>query len=380
MTLRTAIRPLLATTLSPGTRPFWALLERGRDGSGLAPGITAVVAARNEAYTIGFSLRSLIGFADQIVCIDNGSTDDTLAEMRRFQEEHNADVDIDVVSMAGALLGECREAGLERTRRQWHLRWDADHVAVTTGPDSILELRDKILADRRPRTVQLSRTNLHGDLCHTSRTSAVVDPGEPFLMRFGRGIRYREYGKFDAVRVPFHYLQTQAPGRHVFHLAGLKSDENLIHRFHYFAWREAVNREGGAGEPDLYMFDSFKKRRNLLLFGTNEPRSLKFRYQRQLSYHLTRFDTDRFGDYPKVLKDELSTRQRFEVVYRDGRPWLRVDHEDPEMLDYRPTPEDLAWDPEAFLRRFLTEEECRLVGIDPPVASQPKLQTDSPSG
>ena len=363
--LRATLRPPLARTLWPLMRPFRRTIERSRDGSKLRPGITAVVAARDEAYTIGFCLRSLIGFADQVVCVDNGSEDGTLGEMEAFQTEHGDRLEVDVVSLPGALLGDCREAGLRLTRRQWHLRWDADMVAKTSGPESILRLRDEVLADDRPRTIQLPRTNLTGDLRHTHRLTPVVDPGEPILMRFGRGIEYREFGRFDAVRVPLHYIQRKEPGRHYFHLAGLKSDQNLIHRFHYFAWRETVNREGAALDPELRTLEGYKRRMNQELFGTNDPRSVKFRYRRQLCYHFTRYDPERYGDYPELLRDELSRPQRFEVVYRDGRPWTRVDHEDAEMLAYEPTAQDLEWDPEGFLRRFLSEEDCRLLDISP---------------
>jgi glycosyltransferase involved in cell wall biosynthesis len=344
-------------------RPLRRTIEVGRDGATLLPGITAVVAARDEEYTIRFCLRSLLGFADQIVCIDNGSADSTLREMEVFRDEHGDELDVEVVSLPGALLGGCREEGLRRTRRRWHLRWDADMVAKTSGPESMLDLRERVLADDRPRTIQLPRTNLIGDLRHTQRLSPVVDPGEPILMHFGRGVSYREFGRFDAVRIPLHYLQRREPGRHYFHLAGLKSDDNLIHRFHYFAWRELVNREGAALDPELRTLDGYKRRMNLELFGTNEPRSLKFRYRRQLCYHLTPFNPEEHGDYPDVLREELSRPQRFEVVYQDGKPWTRVDHEDAEMLDYEPTAADFGWDPETFLRRLLSEEECRRLGI-----------------
>lgn len=49
--------------------------EISRNGKPLKHGITAVVAAKNEDYTIPLCLKSLIGIADQIICIDNGSED-----------------------------------------------------------------------------------------------------------------------------------------------------------------------------------------------------------------------------------------------------------------------------------------------------------------
>jgi glycosyltransferase involved in cell wall biosynthesis len=352
--MKAALRGPLAAVLWPVIRPLSGRLERD-----LLPGITAVVAARDEAYAIRFCLRGLVGFADQVICIDNGSQDATLAEMERFRDERGHELAVEVVSMPDALLGDCRQEGLRRTRHRWHLRWDADMVAKTTGPESMLALREQALADERPRTIQLPRTNLIGDLHHTQKLGSVVDPGEPILMRFGSGISYREFGKFDTVRTPLWYVQRKDDKRYYFHLAGLKPDDNLIHRFHYFPWREAVNTQG-----ETRTLEQFKADRNLDLFGTNDRRSVKFRYMRQLVYHLRRFDSARWGEYPEVLREELSGRQRFEVVYRDGRPWTRIDHDDEEMLAYEPTPEDLEWDPEALLRRLLGPEDCRALGID----------------
>jgi glycosyltransferase involved in cell wall biosynthesis len=361
----TRARPLLAGLLWSGLQPFRGTLERSRDGEDLRPGITAVISARNEDYTIPFCLRSLVGVVDQVVCIDNGSDDTTLTEMERFREEHGDEIDVEIASMPGALLGDCRNEGLRRTRHQWHLRWDADMVATTSGPDSILEVTGRALADDRPRTIQLARTNLFGDLWHTQRLTDVIEPGEGFLMRFGKHVRYQEFGRFDAVRVPFYYQQAREPTSHIFHLAGLKSAENLIHRFHYFTWRETVNREGAALDSERRTLEGFIRQTNLELFGTNDPRSVKFRYLRQAAYHLVRYDSDRYGAYPEVLEAELDGPQRFEVLYRDGRPWMRVDHEDDEMAGYEPTEEDLAWDPEEFLRRFLTDNQCAELDVAP---------------
>lgn len=340
--------------------------ELTRQGERLRPGITAVVAARNEGYLIGLCLESLLGAVDQIVCIDNGSDDGTLGRMQEFAAAHRANVDVEVLSMPGALLGDCREAGLQRTRHAWHLRWDADMVARTTGPETLAELRARVLNDDRPRTIQLPRTNLWGDLRHTVRLSPVIDPGEPILVRFSQQIEYREFGKFDAVRVPLHYRQVADAGRYYVHCGGLKSDVNLIHRFHYFAWRGAVNAaRDEAGRQAVGDLETFKHVRNALLFGTDDRRAVKFRWQRQFVYHCTRYDPDRYGAYPDVLRTELErATPRFEVVYRDGRPYLRRDRDDAEMLDYRPTPADLAWAPEAFLARFLTSTELSALGID----------------
>jgi hypothetical protein len=171
--------------LWPVLRPVRRGIERGRDGKPLLPGITAIMAARDEEYTVGFALRSLVGFADQIICVDNGSEDGTLRQMEAFREQYGDRVDVEVLSRPGVLVGELWEAGLDRTRHQWFSPWDADMVAKTSGRENILELRRRMLADGRPRIIQLPHTNLFGDLRHVQRLNPVHDPGEPKLFRFG---------------------------------------------------------------------------------------------------------------------------------------------------------------------------------------------------
>lgn len=365
MGIRAAARPLLARGLWPVLRPARGALERGRDRRKLLPGVTAIVVARDEDYTVRFALRSLVDFADQIVCVDNGSQDRTLSEMEAFRDECEDRVAVEVLSLPGKLVGELWEAGLERTRYQWFSPWDADMVAKTTGRESILDLRTRVLNDSRPRTILMPTTNLGADLRHVGGHDPVSYPNEPKLFRFGRAMRYREYGRYYAVRLPLHYIETVAPHQHYLHLAAVKSDDNLIHRFHYWTWRETVNHEGEALDPELRTLEGFKRRRNEELFGTNESRSLKWRYQRQLSYHQVPYDPELYGEYPESLRGELNGPQRFEVTYRDGRPWNRIDHEDEEMVGYEPTAEDLAWDPEAFLRRFLAPDHLRRLGLEP---------------
>src|SRR3954453_8033517 len=174
--LKSALRPRIATVLWPLVRPGRGWIERGYDGKRLAPGVTAIVVAGDEGYTIPFALRSLIGFADQIVCVDNGSEDETLGEMEAFRDEHRDAADIEIVPLPGALVGECWNAGLERTRHQWFSPWDPDMVARTSGPSSIDQLREQVLGDTRPRTIALPTVNVFGDFEHVLRLAAIWDP------------------------------------------------------------------------------------------------------------------------------------------------------------------------------------------------------------
>jgi glycosyltransferase involved in cell wall biosynthesis len=330
-----------------------------RSGQPLKPGISAVVAAKNEEYTIGMCLESLIEVADQVICIDNGSTDDTLKIMYAFKEKYGSKLRVDVLEMPGALLGDCREAGLKHTLCQWHLRWDADMVCKTSGPGDMRELRKKVLKDPRPRAIQLPRTNLMGDLNHTyANADLVIDPGEPILISFGKDIFYKEYGKFDAIRVPFYYQQVKENNQYYFHLSGLKSADNLLHRYFYFEWRNEVNKYKDQGQPvpeDVADFARFKQAYALDRMHTTEPLGIKYRFIRQFTHALAPYDAQKWGDYPQIVLDKIKSGDtRFEVTYQNGRPFLRTDKNDPEFIAYKPTEDDLNWDVEAYFKRMKT--------------------------
>ena len=52
-----------------------------------------------------------------------------------------------------------------------------------------------------------------------------------------------------------------------------------------------------------------------------------------------------FGEYPKVLVDHMNENdQQYKIVMQAGKPYIRIDSEDKEMLDYKPTSEDKAWE------------------------------------
>jgi glycosyltransferase involved in cell wall biosynthesis len=340
-------------------KPFQNSIRVTRDGKPLKPGISAVVAAKDEEYTIGMCLESLVDIADQVICIDNGSSDQTLKLMYAFKEKYGNKIQVDILEMPGALLGDCREAGLKQTQHQWHLRWDADMICKSSGPEDMKELREQVLQDSRPRAIQLPRTNLMGDLHHTyAKTSIIVDPGEPILISFGKDIFYREYGKFDAIRVPFYYKQVKAAKRYYFHLSGLKSANNLLHRWFYFEWRNEVNKYKDKGQPVPAEVEDFARFKNIFALdrlGTFEPMAVKYRFLRQFTHALARYDAAKYGDYPQIVLDRIKAGDnRFEVIYNDGLPFLRTDKSDIEFASYNPTAEDLNWDVEAYLKRMKT--------------------------
>jgi glycosyltransferase involved in cell wall biosynthesis len=337
------VRKVLAVILYHGWFRWFRSWDTSREGQPLKDGITAVVSARNEEYILPFCLKSLVGVVNQVVLIDNGSDDSTLEIMKRFKSDNEGKLEVDILEMPGALLGDCRNAGLAEMRYKWHLRWDADMVCRTSGKDDMKQIRE-LIKDDRPRTVQLPRTNLRGDFHHT-RINLAIDPGEPILMRFGRDIKYVEYGKFDVIRVPFYYSIAQHSKRFYFHCEGLKSDENMIHRRQYFEWRELYNTFSDSDRPESVQdFHAYKIDWCIQEFGTKETLSLRWRFNRMDCDRLSSVDKVLFGDYPKVMLPEMeSDNPHYKIIRKNGKPYFRIDRSDEDLVNYTPSKEDIEW-------------------------------------
>lgn len=322
-------------------------LNKDLNGKPLKSGVSAVISMKDEEYTIEACIRSLNGFADQIICIDNGSTDKSIEIVKNLQNEFPS---LELVQMPGALLGDCRNEGLRRTVYNWHLRWDADMIAHTDGAHSFSHLKEKILQSNTPRTIQLPRINLNGDFYHATE-GKISDHGEPILMRYTKDIVYKEYGKFDSIKVPFYYKQLKESKNYYLHCQGLKSDENLIHRFHYFTWRKYCNENSNFRLSK----EAFIQQRNKYYFATNDPLIVNYRYQRQNVLRFVKYQPKDFIDYPKELKILMKKNNRFEIVYKDLMPYMRIDNSNKLMQSFEPDEKDLAWDVEEFFNKVKKE-------------------------
>ncbi len=337
---------------------FQSKKNTNSNGEPLKPGITAVISARNEAYTIPLCLESLIGFADEIVCIDNGSDDNTLQLMHDFKAKFGQQIEVTVLHMPGALLGDCRNAGLKHSHYQWHYRCDADMVCNYSGKNNCAELRRRIMDLKYPTAIKLPRIDLVADFHHITKNAPAISPGEYFLIWNNQDIRYEEFGKFDAIKIPLYYKLEDEKDIIIFHLAGLKSMDNLIHRFHYFSWREATNKN--PEDKSILNFEDYKTKYNQYYFGTNDKLSVKYRYIKQILYHYSKADMGAYGGFPRVIENHIKQGlERFKVEYQNGIPSWRSDAEDKEMLGYVPTEEDLSWQPIQFFRKLLPEAEVQ---------------------
>ena len=106
-------------------------------------GISLLVPTQNSERTIELCLRSFADFPDEIIVVDNGSTDRTIEIVQALLRDmpnmkfYNAPYLKD--------LYENRQYAFERSRYSWIMRIDSDYIAYTNGPNNIMNFREIII-------------------------------------------------------------------------------------------------------------------------------------------------------------------------------------------------------------------------------------------
>lgn len=98
--------------------------------------ISVVIITRNEGHIIGNTLQSVADITDNIVIVDSGSTDDTLAICRRFG--------VHIMETSWDGYGNNKNKGIAKARYDWILNLDADEAVDEQLRNQLrqLELKD----------------------------------------------------------------------------------------------------------------------------------------------------------------------------------------------------------------------------------------------
>lgn len=169
-----------------------------------------LVASQNSALTIEYCILSHLKFADEIIVVDNGSTDDSINIIERLAQEHPKVSFINAPDVQH--LYENRQIAYEHSKYRWIVRGDSDFIAWNSGPRDILKLRKYILAltpgQERPVAMKIKCSYVEGTwqttLAGRQKSNAGIRiyqdvPG----MRFGRMLNDPQSpGRWEGVILP----------------------------------------------------------------------------------------------------------------------------------------------------------------------------------
>lgn len=299
---------------------------------GLAPhpagrpqGISAVVRVKNEEEWIEPSLLSVSDAVDELIVVDNGSTDRTPEILARLQGTLAPKLklfsrpELDHVALSNFALSQASY--------RWALKWDGDFVARTTGPYAIARLRERILRLPAWRHVhaRLTCIELMGDLWHQCpgfelrrepfasvrspglrfvrvvRTLAGAPPGWPCILRDPRAPFTIH---FEDVRVPLYYDVVQWDEPYFFHLQ-VKKPLRMYLRDCWADWAENPELQARFASLEHYALERAQRAWSVATL----PEAAEL-YMARVRALLVPYPVERFGEHPHVLKPYLEGAPR----------------------------------------------------------------------
>lgn len=280
-------------------------------------GISLLLPTQNSERTVELCIRSFVEFPDEIIVVDNGSTDGTKEIVRELEGEYDHLTFFDAPHLKD--LYENRQYAFERSRFQWIARFDSDYVAHTDGETDVRNLRSIILQTRRglrPWAFGIRQTNLVHDFHYTGpprfdRDSSLryhVPPPtndlKARIIQWFPGMRFQRLGRWEGVRWQRYLAHRQLEESYWFHCSFKSSLDNL-RRFERTNWREHGDFDRYPTLTD-YLLEKVRSR-----FGTtNLAKAAGRHFEECIKPHLAPFDESKYGPYPALIRDAIRHRSR----------------------------------------------------------------------
>ena len=273
-------------------------------------GVSVIIRVKNEEDWLETSIRSLIGFADEIIVGDNGSTDKTPETLENLRREYPEILrvyslpDLDILALTNHLIDE--------TSYRWIARWDADFVAQTDGTHNISNLKERLfnLPDNRYFFFYLYMVEVAGDFWHQNPRHPTR--ADAHLWTASPALRYvYDPTGYESPRVPIWYEVNRWEQPNFYHMH-IKSDERL---FQSFVWKNYLTRTNADARLTPAEFErEFYRRR----FGSEDADNAMASYMLEYLNELIPLQAGRYPNYPALIKPFLD-RPRYRIIYKKGK-------------------------------------------------------------
>ena len=272
-------------------------------------GISVMMRVKDESDWIRPSIESIKGIADEIIIVDNGSSDGTYEILKEIASEEKGLIKL----WRKPDLSHCdlSNFALEQISFRWVFRWDGDMIAHTSGDYNIINLRERLLSLNLERyyLIYLRHINLSGDLFHQDPKEMVHI--EEYIHSFLEKARYIHPGRFEAVKVPKYYRPLFWYEPYSFHV-NVKPARRMLLRYFWEDWMELKDYVRYPMLED-YVDEKIKHE-----FGTDSLAEAERLCVKRVCGDFIRYDPKIFGAYPDLLKPYLE-RPKYKLIYKDGK-------------------------------------------------------------
>jgi len=281
------------------------------------PGISVLIACQNEEALIALCIRSFLDFGDELIIVDNGSTDSTKEIVRSLQSQHPEKIKFfDVPQLPD--LYQNRQYAFEQSSYEWIVRADADFVAYTDGEYNIMKFREYLLGRKktfRPEAIAVPMTSVMGDFWHTGIPNGPEGTQVPEAM-IPQGVRfYRHFPSFCFLRqgrrevTRFWRLMKRIYwDKPLWMHCSIKTNMNHFIRSERTNWRQF---------GDFKRFPTLNSYIESVIeqkYGTKDFEKAAVIYmERNIFPYLERYDPEKYYPYPTLICEQMKKNPIYRI-------------------------------------------------------------------
>lgn len=210
---------------------------------------SAVINCFNEQDFIFYAMKSIYPYCDEIIVVDNCSTDKTVGIIKNFISNEDKQNKVKPFFLEQPKqLADVRNFAMDMASHEWIIKWDGDFCAYgesdidKVGVKPFSELIDLIKKQDLDSidVFLLYSINICGDLFHYDKTRQYLGlSGDSFIgkkscIKYGINEKYGDVGllyRTDGSKAKLYYLnKPELHPMYFVHLYGIKSDDYLLYR------------------------------------------------------------------------------------------------------------------------------------------------------